>query len=413
MATKTTTTNAKLFSNFILRRELPNISESGSEDYKFGFRTVFYTSPYSYRCCGCAFQHEYFTYLADEPAENQNITNNNDEDQAVEESTTIERDMLKNETSECRESIKEKPDTVKEASHHILNEAIDDRCTSENRSEKGNIIVAMSDESTSIQDTDVDLTDQDDHDTTIEDKRTSSVTSCGAKVVHIDKSVSDDRNCVDKGTFSDTKGLDKDTNIAETETFAKILQNIRNGQCEHVEKILEENWEYITDTAVHGIHIVAALLPRQIILNYARDIKIKHGLSSVFSVHPYTTFLMKNKRAVQSHEVDVFQCLMNISTNHINSDAVVWLGTKLDAMDKSFSLEPHSILEYFAKLNDKLVFQSFVEAHLKLFNFNDIAHIMETVINHGFVAIEKMLTEKLLAANVSNNDDGVPICELK
>ena len=134
-------------------------------------------------------------------------------------------------------------------------------------------------------------------------------------------------------------------------------------------------------------------MPGQTILNYTRDIKIKHRLSSVFSVHPFTTFLMKNKRAVQSHEV--VQCLMNISTDHINSDAVVWLGTKLDAMDKSFRLEPHSVLEYCAKLNDKLVFQSFVEAHLKLFNFNDIAHIMETVINHGFVAIEKMLTEKV------------------
>ena len=140
---------------------------------------------------------------------------------------------------------------------------------------------------------------------------------------------------------------------------------------------------------------------------------MKHGLSSVFSVHPFTTFSMKNKRAVQSHEVDVFQCLMNIITDHINSDSVVWLGTKLDVMDRVFRLEPHSVLELCAKQNDKLVFQSFVEAHLKLFNFNDIAHIMETAINHGFGEIEKVLVEKLLAVNVSNKDDGVPICELK
>ena len=31
----------------------------------FFFRTVFYRTPYSYRCCPCAYQHEYFDYLSD------------------------------------------------------------------------------------------------------------------------------------------------------------------------------------------------------------------------------------------------------------------------------------------------------------------------------------------------------------
>ena len=82
-------------------------------------------------------------------------------------------------------------------------------------------------------------TDQDAHDTNIRGKGESSVTSSGANVVHTYNPV-DDRNCIDKGTFSDIKGLDKDTIIAERETFARILQSIRNGQCEHVEKIEEE-----------------------------------------------------------------------------------------------------------------------------------------------------------------------------
>ena len=78
-------------------------------------------------------------------------------------------------------------------------------------------------------------------------------------------------------------------------------------------------------------------------------------------------------------------------------------------MDKIFRLEPHSVLELCAKQNDKLVLQSFVEAHLNLFNFKYIAYIMETVINHGLEDIEKMWIEKLLAAYISNYDVGVPI----
>ena len=34
-------------------------------DGKFSFMTVFYRTPYSYRCCPCAYQHEYFDYLSD------------------------------------------------------------------------------------------------------------------------------------------------------------------------------------------------------------------------------------------------------------------------------------------------------------------------------------------------------------
>ena len=33
---------------------------------EFSFRTLFFKSSYSYRCCACAFQHEFFQYLSDE-----------------------------------------------------------------------------------------------------------------------------------------------------------------------------------------------------------------------------------------------------------------------------------------------------------------------------------------------------------
>ena len=36
-----------------------------SDSNSFSFETVFYRTPYSYCCCPCAYQHEYFEYLSD------------------------------------------------------------------------------------------------------------------------------------------------------------------------------------------------------------------------------------------------------------------------------------------------------------------------------------------------------------
>ena len=39
----------------------------------FSFQTVFYHTPYSYRCCSCAFDHEYLTYISDSGKINDEI----------------------------------------------------------------------------------------------------------------------------------------------------------------------------------------------------------------------------------------------------------------------------------------------------------------------------------------------------
>ena len=39
----------------------------------FSFQTVFYHTPYSYRCCSCAFDHEYLTYISDSSKINDEI----------------------------------------------------------------------------------------------------------------------------------------------------------------------------------------------------------------------------------------------------------------------------------------------------------------------------------------------------
>ena len=39
----------------------------------FSFQTVFYHSPYLYRCCSCAFDHEYLTYISDSGKINEEI----------------------------------------------------------------------------------------------------------------------------------------------------------------------------------------------------------------------------------------------------------------------------------------------------------------------------------------------------
>ena len=37
------------------------------KNYKLSFQTVFYTCNYKYCCCPCAFDHEWLTYISDEP----------------------------------------------------------------------------------------------------------------------------------------------------------------------------------------------------------------------------------------------------------------------------------------------------------------------------------------------------------
>ena len=75
MATKPAVEKAELFSKLILSNDAPRPnSETDNLDWIFGFQTVFYTCPYSYRCCGCAFEHEYFTYISDTPTEYRNIS---------------------------------------------------------------------------------------------------------------------------------------------------------------------------------------------------------------------------------------------------------------------------------------------------------------------------------------------------
>ena len=53
---------------------LRSLSELDSCDYSFGFKTVFCACPYSYPCCGCAFEHECFTYVVDKETEYRNIS---------------------------------------------------------------------------------------------------------------------------------------------------------------------------------------------------------------------------------------------------------------------------------------------------------------------------------------------------
>ena len=59
MAVNTTGTLRQLVNN----QFLPNCNYL---ETFFGFQTVFVLTPYSYRCCMCAFEHEYFDYLKDD-----------------------------------------------------------------------------------------------------------------------------------------------------------------------------------------------------------------------------------------------------------------------------------------------------------------------------------------------------------
>ena len=54
----------------MLNHDLEEITNSIA--CQFSFQTVFYRTPYSYCCCPCAYQHEYFDYLSDKgPVEKQ------------------------------------------------------------------------------------------------------------------------------------------------------------------------------------------------------------------------------------------------------------------------------------------------------------------------------------------------------
>ena len=80
--------------------------------------------------------------MADEPAENHNILNNDDENQSVEEITMIERNILRNETLDCSlmdKEVLQPNEQVQDVNQDILWAAIEDKGISENRPEKDNV----------------------------------------------------------------------------------------------------------------------------------------------------------------------------------------------------------------------------------------------------------------------------------
>ena len=372
MTTKTSIANAELFFKYMLYSDVPkSVSELKSCDYRFGFKTVFYACPYSYRCCGCAFEHEYFTYVVDKQTEYRNISKIDNEDCNVVEKRTTERNSMKD---------------------AILDRNIWEKETSDpNETSKENANLDMLDEGTK--------------DRSISNKQTEKENGAASAIQY--KSIPDLVNdCIDQNDY--------DTKIEEKETFARILQSIREGQCEHVGEIPEDNWECITETMVYGMHVIAAVQSEQNIQNYIQDIKITHGLSGVFSVHPFATFLMKNKRAIQCHGDVIFRSLMNIGTQPIMSDTVLRIGTRLDDIDRVFRLEAYPVLEICAKLKNTQVLHSFVEAHLNLFDFDGVVEIMETVINHRLVNTEKILMDKLQCAkNAKRAVEATTYCAIK
>ena len=50
------------FRNLVTNKFMPDF------DYRdnFTFETVFHKTEYSYACCPCSFQHEFFTYISDD-----------------------------------------------------------------------------------------------------------------------------------------------------------------------------------------------------------------------------------------------------------------------------------------------------------------------------------------------------------
>ena len=51
---------------------------------QFSFETVFYRTPYSYCCCPCAYQHEYFDYLSDK-GQIENLTAQRQKEKRIDE----------------------------------------------------------------------------------------------------------------------------------------------------------------------------------------------------------------------------------------------------------------------------------------------------------------------------------------
>ena len=54
--------SAKAFEKFIRNGASQDFVDLNGQE--FPFDTVFQITPYSYRCCPCAFEHEYFDYLS-------------------------------------------------------------------------------------------------------------------------------------------------------------------------------------------------------------------------------------------------------------------------------------------------------------------------------------------------------------
>ena len=105
------------------------------------------------------------------------------------------------------------------------------------------------------------------------------------------------------------------------EMFQKIVESIRTGDCPHVSMVSKE---YVSETNVYGIHIVAAVGSEEKILSYLKHMDHKLNqrsfnfgkeceplITGKFAQTPYSIALLKNKPIVAYTEYDVFKEILS------------------------------------------------------------------------------------------------------
>ena len=94
--------------------------------------------------------------------------------------------------------------------------------------------------------------------------------------------------------ITDTGDIDKDM-------LERVLENIMNGKCPHVDDAPPES---INETYIYGIHIAVAIGTEKVIESHMNDILRRHG--RIFKQNPLSLALLKNNvRSIELfHEID-------------------------------------------------------------------------------------------------------------
>lgn len=186
--------------------------------------------------------------------------------------------------------------------------------------------------------------------------------------------------------------ISEDGEINE-EMYSRVLENIVNGKCPHVDEVPTE---YVTETTVMGIHIAAVVGPLRAVKKYRHNYFYKRG--KVFEMDPCQLAVLKNK----DEYVSLFESAQVMGCRLCNSNSVwkrsLLYGLRTKGITNRIQVQYVSMVELSARRNNLSMFNDVLNSQTA-HNPLDLARVLELTFENNLSALQRTLFKYLGKGN--------------